>query len=45
MEKGYSRIPVYAGNSSSDIIGLVRIEQLIGVDLSEKNNETTWSLT
>ena len=29
MEKGYTRIPVYAGNSSSDIIGLVRIEKLI----------------
>ena len=38
LEKGYSRIPVYAGSNSSDIIGLVRIKQLIGIDLSERKS-------
>lgn len=38
LEKGFSRIPVYSNNCSNDIIGLVRIKQLIGIDLSEKKS-------
>lgn len=38
LEKGYSRIPVYANNNNIDIIGLVRIKQLIGVNLSERKS-------
>lgn len=38
LEKGFSRIPVYANNNSLDIIGLVRIKQLIGIDLTERKS-------
>lgn len=38
LEKGYSRIPVYAGNNTTDLIGLVRIKQLIGINLSDKKS-------
>lgn len=38
IEKGYSRIPVYNGSNTSDLIGLVRIKQLIGLDLSVKKS-------
>ena len=38
LERGYSRIPVYGGSNPSDILGLVRIKQLIGIDLSEKKS-------
>ncbi len=38
LERGFSRIPVYSGSNPNDIIGLVRIKQLIGIDLSEKKS-------
>ena len=38
LERGFSRIPVYAGNNPADIIGLVRIKQLIGINLQEKKS-------
>ena len=38
LERGFSRIPVYAGTNSEDIIGLVRIKQLIGINLQEKKS-------
>ena len=38
LEKGFSRIPVYTTNNPSDIIGLVRIKQLIGKDLNTKKS-------
>lgn len=38
IERGYSRIPVYSGSNTSDLIGLVRIKQLIGLDLSVKKS-------
>jgi CBS domain containing-hemolysin-like protein len=41
LSKGYSRIPVYIKNkedSSIEIIGLVRIKQLIGLDLYENKS-------
>jgi metal transporter CNNM len=36
IDKGYSRIPVYSNHNKSDIIGVVRIKQLIGIDLTRK---------
>lgn len=38
IERGFSRIPVYASNNVNDILGLVRIKKLIGLDLSEKKS-------
>lgn len=35
VDKGYSRIPVYANHNIQDILGLVRIKQLILVDINE----------
>ena len=36
IQKGYSRIPVFSCNNKNDIIGIVRIKQLLGLNF-EKN--------
>ena len=38
VDKGYSRIPVYANHNIQDILGLVRIKQLILVDINENKS-------
>lgn len=38
LEKGYSRIPVYANDNPNDIIGLVRMKQLIGMDINTRKS-------
>lgn len=35
LDKGFSRIPVYSDHNSNDIVGLLRIKNLIGVDLTQ----------
>ena len=35
---GYSRIPVYANHNQYDILGLVRIKQLVGLDYNENKS-------
>ena len=35
IKKGFSRIPVYTNNNIKDIIGLIRIKQLIGFDYTK----------
>ena len=35
IKKGFSRIPVYTNNNIKDIIGLLRIKQLIGFDYTK----------
>jgi metal transporter CNNM len=38
IEKGYSRIPVYSNHNKNDIVGLLRIKQLIGVDVNQNRS-------
>lgn len=38
LEKGYSRIPVYNNRNRNDILGLVRIKQLVGVDFNQNKS-------
>lgn len=34
LSKGFSRIPVYTGANKNNLLGLLRIKQLVGVDFS-----------
>ena len=38
IDKGYSRIPVYSYHDKNDIIGLIRIKQLLGINFSENKS-------
>jgi metal transporter CNNM len=38
LEKGFSRIPVFSNNNKNDIIGLLRLKQLIGYDSNENKS-------
>ena len=38
LEKGFSRIPVYTNKNQNDIIGLLRIKQLICVDVNQNKS-------
>ena len=38
LEKGYSRIPVYANNNKNDIIGVLRIKSLITYDVNKNQS-------
>ena len=35
LERGYSRIPVYSNHEKNDILGLLRIKNLIGIDFNQ----------
>lgn len=38
LDKGYSRIPVYSSHNKNDIVGMLRIKQLIGVDFNQSKS-------
>jgi metal transporter CNNM len=35
LDKGYSRIPVYSDHNTNDVVGLLRIKNLIGIDFTQ----------
>jgi len=36
-QKGYSRIPVFSFNNQNDLIGIIRIKQLLGLNIQNKS--------
>lgn len=38
IEKGYSRIPVYCNRDRNDVVGLLRIKQLTGIDFNQSKS-------
>lgn len=38
IEKGFSRIPVYSNHDRNDIVGLLRIKQLTGIDFNQNKS-------
>lgn len=38
LDKGFSRIPCHAKNNRNDVLGILRIKQLIGIDISQNKS-------